>query len=60
MYERTIAADRTSLELTRALATTGIDSDQAVAQAEVTLENAEEEGIGLAMNLPSSSMRSRR
>jgi NodT family efflux transporter outer membrane factor (OMF) lipoprotein len=50
VYERTIAADRTSLELTRALATTGIDSDQAVAQAEVTLENAEEEGIGLATN----------
>jgi NodT family efflux transporter outer membrane factor (OMF) lipoprotein len=50
VYERTIAADRTSLELTRALAATGIDSDQAVAQAEVTLENAEEEGIGLATN----------
>jgi NodT family efflux transporter outer membrane factor (OMF) lipoprotein len=50
VYERTIAADRTSLELTRALAATGIDSDQAVAQAEVTLENAEEAGIGLATN----------
>jgi NodT family efflux transporter outer membrane factor (OMF) lipoprotein len=50
VYDRTIAADRTSLELTRALAATGIDSDQAVAQAEVTLENAQEAGIGLATN----------
>jgi NodT family efflux transporter outer membrane factor (OMF) lipoprotein len=50
VYDRTIAADRTSLELTRALAATGIDSDEAIAQAEVTLENAEEAGIGLATN----------
>ena len=50
VYERTIAADRTSLELTRALAATGIDSEEAVAQAEVTLENAEEAGIGVATN----------
>jgi NodT family efflux transporter outer membrane factor (OMF) lipoprotein len=50
VYDRTIAADRTSLELTRALATTGIDSDEAIAQAEVTLENAEAEGIGIATN----------
>jgi len=50
VYDRTIAADRTSLQLTRALAVTGIDSDEAVAQAEVTLENAQEAGIGVATN----------
>jgi NodT family efflux transporter outer membrane factor (OMF) lipoprotein len=50
VYDRTIEADRKALELTRSLATTGIDSDQAVAQAEVTLENAEEAGIGVATN----------
>ena len=50
VYDRTIAADRTSLELTRALAATGIDSDEAIAQAEVTLENAEAAGLGVATN----------
>ena len=37
VYNRTIDADRQSLELTRALVETGIDSPEAVAQAEVTL-----------------------
>jgi len=50
LYNRTIEADRQSLELTRALVETGIDSPEAVAQAEVTLENAEAAGIGIATN----------
>jgi NodT family efflux transporter outer membrane factor (OMF) lipoprotein len=50
VYNRTIEADRRSLELTRALVETGIDSEEAVAQAEVTLENAEAAGIGIATN----------
>ncbi len=50
VYDRTIEADRKTLELTRALSATGIDSEVAVAQAEVTLQNAEEAGIGIATN----------
>ena len=50
LYNRTIEADRQSLELTRALFETGIDNQEAVAQAEVTLENAEAAGIGIATN----------
>jgi NodT family efflux transporter outer membrane factor (OMF) lipoprotein len=50
LYNRTIAADKESLNLTRALAETGIDSDEDVAQAEVTLKNAEEAGAGIATN----------
>jgi NodT family efflux transporter outer membrane factor (OMF) lipoprotein len=50
LYNRTIEADRKALELTRALVETGIDSPEATAQAEVTLENAEAAGIGIAMN----------
>lgn len=50
LYYRTIEADRKSLELTRALVETGIDSPEAVAQAEVTLQNAEATGIGIATN----------
>jgi NodT family efflux transporter outer membrane factor (OMF) lipoprotein len=50
LYDRTIEADRRSLELTRALVETGIDSPEAVAQAEVTLQNAEAAGIGIATN----------
>ena len=45
-----VEADRKSLELTRALVETGIDSAEDVAQAEVTLENAEAAGIGIAAN----------
>ncbi|MGA3126038.1 MAG: efflux transporter outer membrane subunit [Candidatus Korobacteraceae bacterium] len=50
LYNRTIEADRKSLELTRTLFETGIDNDEAVAQAEVTLKNAEAAGIGVATN----------
>ena len=50
VYGRTIEADRHALELTRWLVVTGIDSQQAVAQAEVTLYDAEEAGIGVARN----------
>ena len=50
LYNRTVEADRKSLELTRALVETGIDSPEAVAQAEVTLQNAEAAGVGIAAN----------
>jgi len=50
LYDRTIEADRKSLELTRALAETGIDNQEAVVEAEVTLRNAEATGIGIATN----------
>ena len=50
LYNKTVAADRQSLELTRALVETGIDSPEAIAQAEVTLRGAEEAGAGIASN----------
>jgi NodT family efflux transporter outer membrane factor (OMF) lipoprotein len=50
LYNRTIAADRESLNLTRALLETGIDSAEDVAQAEVTLADAEEAATGIATN----------
>jgi len=50
LYDRTVVADRKSLDLTRALAETGIDNDLAVAQAEVTLKNAEATATGIATN----------
>jgi NodT family efflux transporter outer membrane factor (OMF) lipoprotein len=50
LYNRTIEADKKSLELTRVLVETGIDNPEAVAQAEVTLDNAEEVGTGIATN----------
>jgi NodT family efflux transporter outer membrane factor (OMF) lipoprotein len=50
LYDRTIEADRKALELTRALAETGIDNQLSVAQAEVTLRNAEATAIGIATN----------
>ncbi len=50
VYNRTIEADQKALELTRALVETGIDSPEAVAQAEVTLQGAEATGIGIATN----------
>jgi len=50
LYNRTIKADRQSLDLTRALVETGIDGQEAVAEAEVTLEGAEAAGIGVATN----------
>ena len=50
LYNRTIQADRQSLELTRGLFETGIDNQEAVVEAEVTLENAQAAGIGIATN----------
>ena len=50
LYNRTIEADRQALALTRALYETGIDNQEAVAQAEVTLADAEAAGIGIAVN----------
>jgi len=50
LYNRTIEADRQSLELTRGLFETGIDNQEAVVEAEVTLENAQAAGIGIATN----------
>lgn len=50
LYNRTIDADKKSLELTQALFETGIDSPEDVAQAQVTLANAEEAAAGVATN----------
>src|ERR1700735_4317299 len=50
LYNRTIEADKQSLDLTRALLETGIDNQEAVAQAEVTFQNAEAAGVGIAAN----------
>jgi len=50
IYDRTLEVDRKSLELARARSETGIDSPEAVAEAEVTLENAEAAGAGVALN----------
>jgi NodT family efflux transporter outer membrane factor (OMF) lipoprotein len=50
LYTKTVAADQKSLDLTKALFETGIDSDESVAQAEITLENAQESEIGVATN----------
>jgi NodT family efflux transporter outer membrane factor (OMF) lipoprotein len=50
LYNRTIEADQESLKLTQALVDTGIDSPEDVAEAEVTLKNAEEAGAGIATN----------
>ncbi|MDB6043039.1 MAG: efflux system, outer rane lipoprotein NodT family [Gammaproteobacteria bacterium] len=50
IYYKTIEALKKSLELTRALVETGIDSPEAVAQAEVTLANTEATAVGVATN----------
>jgi NodT family efflux transporter outer membrane factor (OMF) lipoprotein len=50
LYTKTVAADQKSLDLTKALFETGIDSDESVAQAEITLENAQESETGVATN----------
>jgi NodT family efflux transporter outer membrane factor (OMF) lipoprotein len=50
IYNQTIEVDKRSLELTRALYETGIDNQEALVQAEVTLRNAEAGGIGVANN----------
>jgi len=50
LYNKTVEADQKSLDLTKALYETGIDNDESVAQAEVTLENAQETSTGIATN----------
>ncbi len=50
VLNQTVDADRKSLELTRTLVDTGIDTPESVAQAEVTLENAQEVSTGIAQN----------
>jgi NodT family efflux transporter outer membrane factor (OMF) lipoprotein len=50
LYDRTIEADRKSLELTKALVETGIDSPESEAQADVTLKDAEAQAVGIATN----------
>jgi NodT family efflux transporter outer membrane factor (OMF) lipoprotein len=50
LYSQTVEADQKSLELTKSLYETGIDSDEAVAQAEVTLQDAQEFATGIATN----------
>jgi NodT family efflux transporter outer membrane factor (OMF) lipoprotein len=50
LYNRTVEADRKALELTRALVETGIDSEEAIAQADLTLKNAEATAFGIAAN----------
>jgi len=50
LYNKTVEADKESLKLTRALYETGIDNDEAVAQAEVTLQGAQETATGIATN----------
>jgi NodT family efflux transporter outer membrane factor (OMF) lipoprotein len=50
LYNRTIDADQKALALTRALYETGIDTDEDVAQAEVTLLNAQATATGIATN----------
>jgi NodT family efflux transporter outer membrane factor (OMF) lipoprotein len=50
LYNRTVEAQKTSLELTRVLVETGIDNPEDVAQAEVTLANTEAIAVGIATN----------
>jgi NodT family efflux transporter outer membrane factor (OMF) lipoprotein len=50
LYNKTIEADKKALDLTKALYETGIDDDESVAQAEITLQNAQEAGTGVATN----------
>jgi NodT family efflux transporter outer membrane factor (OMF) lipoprotein len=50
LYNQTIEAQKKSLELTKVLVETGIDSPEDVAQAEVTLANTEATAVGVATN----------
>jgi len=50
LFNKTIVAQKKSLELTRVLLDTGIDSPEDVAQAEVTLANTEANAVGVATN----------
>ena len=50
LYNKTLEAQKQSLDLTRVLLETGIDSPEDVAQAEVTLANTEAAAVGIATN----------
>jgi NodT family efflux transporter outer membrane factor (OMF) lipoprotein len=50
LYNKTVDADKKSLELTKSLYQTGIDNDESVVEAEVTLEDAQEIATGIATN----------
>ena len=50
LYNKTIDAQKQSLDLTKVLVETGIDSPEDVAQAEVTLANTEATAVGVATN----------
>jgi NodT family efflux transporter outer membrane factor (OMF) lipoprotein len=50
IFNKTIEAQKKSLELTKVLVETGIDSPEDVAQAEVTLANTEATAVGVATN----------
>ena len=50
LFNKTIEAQKKSLELTKVLVETGIDSPVDVAQAEVTLANTEATAVGVATN----------
>ncbi len=50
LYKQTLEADQKSLDLTKSLYETGIDNDESVAEAEITLENAQEASTGVATN----------
>jgi NodT family efflux transporter outer membrane factor (OMF) lipoprotein len=50
LYNKTIDAQKQSLDLTKVLVETGIDSPEDEAQAEVTLANTEATAVGVATN----------
>jgi NodT family efflux transporter outer membrane factor (OMF) lipoprotein len=50
LFNKTIEAQKKSVELTKVLVETGIDSPEDVAQAEVTLANTEATAVGVATN----------
>ena len=50
LFSKTIEAQKKSLELTKVLVETGIDSPEDQAQAEVTLANTEATAVGVATN----------
>ena len=49
IFQRAVEVDRQSLELTRVLYRTGLDNDESVAQAEITLKSAEASATNAAM-----------
>ncbi|MGC9199906.1 MAG: efflux transporter outer membrane subunit [Acidobacteriaceae bacterium] len=50
VYNQMVEADKETLQLTKALLTTGIDDEQAVAEEQITLENDEATAAGIATN----------